>query len=125
MSIHERVKQVRLLYDLSQKEFGEKINIKSRAHISALESGTRTVTERIINDICRVYGISKKWLLTGEGDMRAEETAFIEAVVNALGRIDPLDKQIITAYLRLDDKCRAAFREFLKGFLAQLETDEQ
>lgn len=120
MSIHERVKQVRLYYELTQEEFGEKINIKSRAHISAIENGARAVTDRIANDICRVYGVDKRWLLTGKGEMRSGESAFIEAVVNSFGRIDPVDQEIITAYLRLDDKYRRAFRNFLHEYISQL-----
>ncbi len=67
--MNKRLKQIRNNLGLSQEEFGRKIGIESRAHISSLESGTRNITDRIIKDTCREFGINEKWLRTGEGDM--------------------------------------------------------
>lgn len=39
--MNERIKEVREILKLTQESFGEKIGIKSRSHISALEKGTR------------------------------------------------------------------------------------
>lgn len=63
----ERLKAVRMHENLSQEEFGNKIGITSRSHISSLESGRRAITDRIINDICREFGVNEVWLRTGEG----------------------------------------------------------
>jgi len=118
MTINERFKQVRDLLGLTQEEFGRGINIKSRAHISALESGARTVTDRIMADVCRVYGISQDWLEKGEGEMRSiDETAFIEEVLRGLGKIDPLDADIIRHYLQLSEAHKAAFRLLVKDIV--------
>lgn len=65
----KRLKQIRNNLGLSQEEFGKKIGIESRAHISSLENGNRNITDRIIKDTCREFGINEKWLRTGEGDM--------------------------------------------------------
>ena len=67
--MNERLKAIRLSLNLSQEEFGSNIGIKSRAHISALESGARNITDRIISDVCREYGVREEWLRSGTGDI--------------------------------------------------------
>lgn len=67
--MNKRLKQIRNNLGLSQEEFGKKIGIESRAHISSLENGNRNITDRIIKDTCREFRINEKWLRTGEGDM--------------------------------------------------------
>lgn len=124
MTIHERIKQVRDYYGLSQEEFGDKINIKTRAHISALERGKRNVTDRIISDVCRVYGINRRWLETGEGEMRSNESAFIEVVMTSLGDLEPIDQAIIKTYLLLDKKYKEGFRQFLNNFIKQTKSSD-
>lgn len=110
IEMKDRLKELREFFELTQEEFGEKINIKSRAHISALEKGTRNITDRIVSDVCREFAINEEWLRFGKGEMRSDETAFIEAIVDSLGNVNPKDKEIIAAYLKLDEKCKVAFR---------------
>lgn len=72
--MNKRLKQIRTTCGLSQEEFGKRIGIESRAHISSLENGTRNITERIVKDICREFAINEKWLRTGDGEMTVEAT---------------------------------------------------
>ena len=53
--------------------FGEKIGL-SRQSISNIESGRRSVTNRMIMAIASKYGVSEKWLETGEGEMFMADT---------------------------------------------------
>ena len=64
----ERLKGLRKLKNLTQKEFGEKIGITG-ATISAIEQGKRTLTERNIVFICERFNINEEWLRYGTGDM--------------------------------------------------------
>ena len=115
---NERVKRVREYLNITQDEFGRQIGIKSRSHISAIESGARNVTDRIANDICRAYGINKEWLFEGKGEMRSfNEDEFIDKVLQGLGDLDPLDMEIIKLYLRLDGEHKKAFRLLTKGLI--------
>jgi len=66
--LNNRIKELRKSKKLSQKDFAENINL-SQNHISSIEKGVRTATDRIVNDICNVYKVNKDWLLTGEGKM--------------------------------------------------------
>lgn len=67
-STNERIKQIRKAAGLTQGEFAERINL-SRNYIAMIEIGQREPSERTIDDICRVFGVSKLWLDTGEGEM--------------------------------------------------------
>lgn len=67
--MEERLKLIRTNAGLSQEEFGNRIGIKSRAHVSSLESGKRTITDRIVSDVCREFNVNELWLRTGQGEM--------------------------------------------------------
>lgn len=115
VTINDRIKIVRDYIGYTQEEFGRGINIKSRAHISALESGARTVTDRIAADVCRAYGINRDWLEKGEGEMLSEtEAEFIASAIADVGEIGPLDTEIVRLYLRLSSEHKAAFRLLIK-----------
>lgn len=112
MEMNKRVAVIRKRLGLSQEAFGENLGM-GRSAISKIEKGYNELTEKNITLICKQFGISEKWLKTGEGEMRGDETSFIEAMIGSLGNIDPMDQEIIKAYLQLDEKHRAAFRELL------------
>jgi transcriptional regulator with XRE-family HTH domain len=53
---------------MSQVEFAKSIYI-SNGYIAELECEHRKVNDRIIHLISLTFGVSEKWLKTGEGDM--------------------------------------------------------
>jgi transcriptional regulator with XRE-family HTH domain len=67
-TINERLKAVRSALNLSQTEFCKGIYI-SQSFYAQLEGQTKNVNERIIELITLKYGVNKKWLLTGKGEM--------------------------------------------------------
>lgn len=85
--MNERLKQIRVKLNLSQEEFGTKIGIESRSHISLLESGKRNITDRIINDICREFNVNENWLRTGVG---GEENMFVPEDVQYFQSVEKL-----------------------------------
>ena len=93
--MNERIKNVRKAKNLSQKEFAQNINL-SQNHISSIEKGIRAATDRIINDICKVYNVNKNWLLTGEGKMFRDplEPFVIE---------DEEIKDFVKSFLKIDE----------------------
>jgi transcriptional regulator with XRE-family HTH domain len=111
----DRVLKIRKTLGLSQEAFGAKIGM-GRSAISKIEKGENELTEKNIKLICKQFGISKDWILTGEGEMRGDEMSFLEVIMGGLGEIDPLDQEIIKAYLRLDERYREVFWEFLDAF---------
>ena len=124
-----RLKKIRNEYHLSQEEFGNKIGIESRAHISALENGNRNITDRIVRDVCREFNISEQWLRTGEGNMHIipeDETATI--VSELLEEDNPfydIIKEIIKTYIDLDDKSKKILQTYSKKLLENIKAQKK
>ena len=97
--MNNRLRKIRKERHLSQDEFGKKIGIESRAHISALENGNRTITDRIINDVCREFSVNEEWLRTGNGDMykapNDEVKYYVEDLLSYNGKGNPFYDMII------------------------------
>ncbi|XZM35433.1 helix-turn-helix domain-containing protein (plasmid) [Clostridium perfringens] len=66
--MNNRLRELRKSHGMSQKEFGDILNI-SQNHVSALENGSREITSRLINDICSKFCVNKDWFLNGKGNM--------------------------------------------------------
>ncbi len=71
MTLGERVKEVRKAQDMTLEEFGKRLNV-TKVTMSNIERGNRSLTERMLKDICREFNINEEWLRTGEGDMVQE-----------------------------------------------------
>ena len=116
MQIKERLVLLRKTLGLSQKNFGEPLNI-SRSTVGNYELGERILTDRTISDICRVYGVNEGWLRNGEGEMFAsgksidsELTALVAELVNS---DDDWLKQCVVKFLKLSPQSREALKSFI------------
>ena len=69
---NERIKDVRLYFDLTQSEFGAKLGVTAAA-ISRIEVGERAVTKQMRIAICREFNVDYEWLVTGQGKMRSTD----------------------------------------------------
>lgn len=69
---------------ITKTKFAEMLSV-STAFVSQMCSGASAPSERTINDICRLFGISKRWLQTGEGEMYEPKTRE-EEVAELVGR---------------------------------------
>ena len=63
--MNERIKKLRTRLDLTQKQFGSKIGLRSS--ISEIESGKAPLTDRTIITICSVFNVNENWIRTGKG----------------------------------------------------------
>lgn len=113
MNINERLKLLRSSLNLSQEAFGEKIGIRSRAHISALEGGRRALTDRIINDVCREFYVNEEWLRNGIGEMfREDDTFSLDDYLtqkNCTEKDTVLIKAFINTYMKFPEEFRDSF----------------
>ena len=104
--MNNRIKQARKKLNLTQKKFGENLNL-SESHISNLEKGRVNLTARNIDDICSTYNINQVWLETGEGDIFSELTKddeFNILVGKLVAEEDSFKKKLIEEMLKLDDE---------------------
>lgn len=104
--MNQRIKILRKDLNLNQEEFASKLGI-ARSHISSIENGARTLTERTIKDICREFNVNESWLRTGKGEMFKEMNSDEELAL-LMGKIIGNDNQFVKdamlALARLDEK---------------------
>lgn len=113
--MNKRIKLLRISLNLSQEAFGEKLGIKSRAHISALELGRRTLTDRIISDICREFNVNEEWLREGVGEMFNEKKFSLDDYASSKGATD-FDIELIKIYLDMPEDLKDRLKNlFIKN----------
>ena len=66
--MHTRLKEIRKYMKLSIREFSKEIYV-SHSLYHQVEYGNREPTDRIIQLISSRFNVSKKWIITGLGDM--------------------------------------------------------
>ena len=66
--MRERIRQLRLTLNLTQKEFGEKVGF-TQTHLSMIENGNSGIVDKCVKLICGTFNVNEHWLRTGEGEM--------------------------------------------------------
>lgn len=121
----ERIKQIRKAVGLTQGEFAERIGL-SRNYIAMIEIGQREPSERTIADICRVFGVSKLWLDTGEGEMYVKRSLNQELDMMVTALMNDADenfkKRFVAALLQVPPEGWDAIEEFV-GKLSTAEKE--
>lgn len=115
--VGERIRALRNELGLSQEEFAEKLKMQ-RSSISKIEQGQVPLTEKNQKLVCREFNANKEWMLTGKGQMFSDDYD-AESIAAALNIVNDMDRKIILAYLRLDEKYRAALRELIKEVIGE------
>lgn len=67
--IHLRLKQLREKLKMTQNEFATKAGFSSQSNYSAVESGRKSIGDRLLKDISIALNVSLTWLKYGEGEM--------------------------------------------------------
>jgi transcriptional regulator with XRE-family HTH domain len=68
MTVNERIRQVRLILNMSQIDFSRAICV-SGGYTAEIENGHRKANDRIIRLIRLTFGVNETWLKTGGGEM--------------------------------------------------------
>ena len=67
-TVNERVKLLRTHLNLSQSDFAYKLE-KTGASISRVENNVATPRVSTLNKMVAIFGVSKDWLINGEGEL--------------------------------------------------------
>ena len=106
MTLNERIKKLRKVLDLTQREFADRIGIKQNS-VALIEGGRNTSDQTIIS-ICREFNVNETWLRTGEGEMFVAQTREdeIAAAVQRLmsGESADFKRRLITALSTLKEE---------------------
>ena len=71
MSAADRLREIREIFHLNQRELGEKIGVTSQL-ISQMESGKTPVSSMTARALEAELGVSAAWLINGKGEMVSE-----------------------------------------------------
>lgn len=120
----ERVKDVRKAQNMTLEEFGKRLNV-TKVTMSNIERGHRGLTERMLKDICREFGVNEDWLRTGVGDMFIPEDVRYLNSVNKLGNEQNAFKKFcINMLMELPDKYwDYIYREFKRFEIENSSSD--
>lgn len=119
MEIYDRVKYLRKDFlHLTQDEFSKKLNI-SRANVANIESSRVSITERTIQDICRIFSINEDWLRFGHGDIErppmGKGNELVELIADLVQTDDDFSKQFIIEYLKLSDDEKEVIKKIMRN----------
>lgn len=119
LEIYDRVKYLRKDFlHLTQDEFSKKLNI-SRANVANIESGRVSITERTIQDICRIFSINEDWLRFGHGDIErppiGKGNELVELIADLVQTDDDFSKQFIIEYLKLSDDEKEVIKKIMRN----------
>lgn len=122
-SINERVKEVRLHFNLTQIQFGKRICM-SQGQLTSVETGKRNVTDRTIKMICSEFDVSEDWLRFGTGDMIIEKRKTeVNELVEKYGYSDTI-RQLFECFEQLTPVQQEAVLEYAQRFIASLVEEQ-
>ena len=112
-----RIIKIRESEGLSQEKFAEKLGL-SRNFINQVENGKKNISDRTISDICRKFGINEHWLRTGEGSPHSDSNDKLSVYIAKIsGGSDEFIKDLIIAYMELDETSKEALRKLADGMI--------
>ena len=123
-TINERVQAIINATQLSKAKFADPIHVTPQ-FLSAVCNGKSSLSERTIQDICRVYGVDELWLRTGIGEMfrpRTREDEITSFCADLLGPDATEDQKKLVANL---GKLTPEQWSFLYDIIKTLSDDEK
>lgn len=106
MSLPNRIKEIRKLEKLTQKDFGKRLTL-SQSQIAGYENGTTSIPNRVINQISKEFSVKIDWLMNGDGEIRTFDTNEME-LSSAIAKIslsdDPVLKELTQKLTKLDSE---------------------
>lgn len=116
MNEGERIREVRTTLKLSLEVFGEKLGV-TRAAMSNIERGQRSLTDQMAKAICREYNVNYDWLMNEEGEMFSDLPQTILDELCKQYDLDDLDRKLIEFYLTLYTDVRQALKKHIRKYI--------
>lgn len=124
ITIGDRLRAARKALGLNQTEFARDIGL-SQGGYSAVESGSRAVTDRTILQACQTFRISEHWLRTGDGEMFVDNTdALVKRLQEDMG-MSGSEIELLQTFLSFPADEREQVISFGKRFAARFAHDEE
>lgn len=104
MSVGARLKQARKAKGLTQNALAERVGV-SRGAISNIEYEHGQPNRFIISAICEALGIREKWLLTGEGEINADQQV-LEEIARCAAQLNEAEQNYILDMIKTFERHR-------------------
>lgn len=120
IDIPDRIKYLReKVLKIKQSEMSTRINLQ-RGSLSDIErKKTKTVTDRVINDICREFSVNENWLKYGNGEIFIKKDTFSLDEYAKQNNISDVELDIIKALMGLDANTRKIIISCLKSIFSK------
>lgn len=115
IDIPDRIKYLRKILNIKQQEMALRLNLQSGSLSDIERKKTRTVTHRVISDICREYSVNEEWLRYGKGEIFVQPDTFSLDEYAKKNNLTDLELDIIKGYMELDSNLRQSLMSYLKS----------
>ena len=124
METYERIKDLRKnKLKVTQDVFAAKINI-SRSNLGNIETGKVGVTDRVLVDICKAYGINREWLEHGTGEMYdANALSVIDQLVQKY-KLSDTARKVLETYIGLEGNDKQVIDRFVQKIVENHQSDQ-
>jgi len=116
--IGKRLEELIDFLQITKKDFARSIEY-SPGNVTDWTKGRYKPSTKALSNIEKVYGVSQKWLLEGEGNMMIDtDFSNTDSRINEeLGNITDDEIQLIKTYRMLNDKQKGKLEGYLERFI--------
>lgn len=118
--MHERIRKLRRILDLTQEKFAERIGIK-RNTVATYESGRNEPVDSVVALICREFHVNEEWLRNGIGEMFTQDSEDEMQALTEKYSLSAADRILIEKFVSLKADTRNAILEFMTDVVASLQ----
>lgn len=120
--MNERIRKLRRTLDLTQQEFAQRIGATQNT-LTGYETGRRSPSASVINNICKTFYINEDWLRTGEGEMfiKLQKNDLVSKAATLLGEKDLGFEALVETYSKLSPANRKVLLEFWTDFTRNMQ----
>ncbi len=122
--MHERIRKLRRILDLTQEKFAERIGIK-RNTVATYESGRNEPVDSVVALICREFHVNEEWLRNGTGEMFAQDSEDEMQALTEKYSLSAADRILIEKFVSLKANTRNAILEFMADVVASIQESEE
>lgn len=105
--LYERIKEIRNILNLSQRDFGDKLGV-SRDVIANIENNRVEPQKMFIQHLCTTFSVNQTWIESGEGKVFITENHNSSEAIRLFESLNPDLQEYalkqIKALLELQDK---------------------
>ena len=109
-SLGERIKKLRIVLCLSQREFGKRIGIVKTA-VTKIENGEKSPRVHRFMSICWVFDVNESWLKDGIGDMFLNTSKDLFDQLANKYNLNEFDIKVIKRYVNFSKEQRHLIKD--------------